>query len=311
MKPLAIGSIKLKNPLILAPMFQVTNLPYRILCRKAGASLAYTEMVYIDALLHKNSKTMEMIKTNKEDYPLGIQVAGSEISQFEKAIPMLSRYNLTDINCGCPSYKITSNNAGAYMLKSPEKIFKIIKKLKDNGLTTTAKIRLGFKTNNAVKIAKEIEKAGADAITIHARLAKDDYSKRADWNQIRKVRRAIGIAVIGNGDILKAEDAKKMLEIADGAMIARGAIGNPFIFKQALHYIKTGKNLKLTLKMRIKSFWDYIKLCEKNEFEDMGQIKHIGCHFITEFNKASNYRNELMKMRDIGQIKTFIKSISP
>lgn len=311
MKPLKIGNIKLKNGLILAPMANITSLPYRILCRRAGASLAYTEMLHFNSIQHRNKKILELMKTSEEDRPIGIQVTGNSEKELLKSISSLKDYDLIDINCGCPSSKIVGNKAGSYLLSSPEKIAKMIKIIKDNGMIASAKIRLGFRTNNSLKVAKAIEKAGADAITIHARLAKDNYSKKADWSQIKKVRRAVGIAVIGNGDILKAEDAKKMLEIADGAMIARGAIGNPLIFRQALHYIKTGKNLKLTPKMRIKSFQDYIKLCEKYEFKDIGQIKHIGCHFITEFNKASSCRNKLMKMGDIEQIKTFIKSISP
>ena len=181
--------------------------------------------------------------------------------------------------------------------------------LKSKDLTVTAKIRLGFKTNNVLKISKMIEKAGADAITVHARLAVDNYSKKADWNQIKKVKEHLGIPVIGNGDIFTAEDASRMLDIADGTMIARGAIGNPLIFKQASYYLKTGKNLEITPKMRLKSFEEYLNLCKKYKFENVGQIKHIGSHFISGFEGASSCRNNLSSLNEIGQIKTFIKSI--
>ena len=218
MKSLKIGNIKLKNPLFLAPMVEVTDLPYRLICRKAGAAMAYTEMFYISQILHENKKTQDLMKTSKEDKPLGIQITGNAPEEFTKVIPYIEPYNLVDINCGCPSIKLINSQAGSYLLNSPEKISKMVRILKSEKVNPeakpiTAKIRLGFKENNVLKVAKMIENAGADAITLHARLAIHGRKIPADWKWIEKVKQNLEIPVIGNGDIFNGEDAEKMLEI--------------------------------------------------------------------------------------------------
>ena len=153
-KKLKIGNIRLENPLILAPMVDVTNLPYRLICRKAGASMAYVEMIYADAITHENKKTKELMRTIRTEHPLGIQITGNSIKEIKDCIPYLKGYDLVDINCGCPSIKITGNEAGSYLLNNPEKIVEMIKVLKKAGLTVTAKVRLGFKKNNVLEVAK-------------------------------------------------------------------------------------------------------------------------------------------------------------
>src|SRR3989344_4806517 len=173
MKSLQIGKIKLKNPLILAPMVDVTDLPYRLICRRAGAALVYTEMLYIDAILHDNLKTKMLMKTSLDDKPVGLQITGNSEEEFERFV--LSRkwkdFELIDLNCGCPSVRITGSEAGSYLLNNPSKIAMMIKILKKTGKPVTAKIRLGFKKNNVLKVARIIEEAGADALTLHTRLA--------------------------------------------------------------------------------------------------------------------------------------------
>src|SRR3989344_4804723 len=154
MKPLKIGNVRLKNRLFLSPMVDVTDLPYRLICRRAGAGMAYTEMLYIDAILHENKKTKNLMKTCKEDKPIGLQVTGNSIEEFEKfsKLKELKNYDLIDINCGCPSVRITGSEAGSYLLQNPSKIGAMIKILKSRGLIVTAKIRLGFKKNNVLEV---------------------------------------------------------------------------------------------------------------------------------------------------------------
>lgn len=312
MKTLTIGKIKLKNPLILAPMLDITTLPYRILCRKAGAALAYTEMINVPAILHDNKKTKIMLKIAKEDRPLGVQVTGNNIEEFRKAIPYLKKYDLVDINCGCPSTRMILSECGSSLLKDPKKIAKIIRMLKEEGLTVTAKIRLGYLKNNVIEIAKEIEKAGADAITVHARQSNQGYNIPADWSWIKKVKESVSIPVIGNGDIDSGKKAEEMLKIADGAMIGRAAMGNPLIFKQVLNYLKTGKEEEVPAKEKIKLYLKYLSLSEKYKTINLGQAKQLSTSFVKGFEGASLYRGKLMQLKSIKEIRRVInKEVLP
>ena len=311
MKSIKIGNIKLKNKLFLAPMVDVTDLAYRLICRKAGAGMAYTEMLYVDAITHENEKTQKLMKTSKEDKPVGIQVTGNNVSEFEKAIKMkvFEKYNLVDINCGCPSIRITGNQAGSFLLKNPDKISGMIKTLKNSGYTTTAKIRLGLENNNVMKVAKSIEKAGADALTIHARLATQGTGTKEDWKWIQEAKKEIGIPVIGNGDIFSGKDTERMLEIADGAMIARAAIGDPHIFERISFYLKTGKERERNFKKNIDYFKKYLYLAKKHDIIDIPRIKYLGTNFLRNKEGAAKLRNELMQKKDFNEIQDFIRNI--
>ena len=311
MKSLKIGDVKIKNRLFLSPMVEVTDLPYRLICRKAGAGMAYTEMLYIDAITHENAKTKKLMETSREEKPIGIQVTGSNTSELQKAISMkvFDKYDIVNINCGCPSVRITGNEAGSFLLKNPEKIAGMIKLLKDAGYTTTAKIRLGYENNNVMKVSKMIEKAGADALTVHARLAIHSGKIPADWSWIKKIKNEIGIPVIGNGDIFSGEDTGKMLEIADGAMIARAAIGDPYIFERIEKYLKTGKEPDFDLKKNLSAFKEYLALCKKYDFRDIGRIKYVGGNFIRKFEGAAKKRSELMNAKSFEEISRVAKVI--
>lgn len=309
LKPLKIGKIKINNPILLAPMVDITDMPYRLICKKAGAALCYTEMLYVDAIIHENKKTQKLMQFSNKEKPIGIQITGNNLEHFKQATPYLKKYSLVDLNCGCPSEKITGNQAGSYLLNNPHLIGDIIKLLKKAKLTVTAKIRLGYKKNNSLEIAKIIESAGADAITIHPRLATHGYDTKADWSQIKLIKQHLKIPVIANGDILNEEDAKNILEQTgcDGLMIARGAIGDPLIFKKINHYLKTGKKIKFSIKDNLKLLSDYLKICKKHDFQDIARIKRISCKFIKGFDGASKNRNEIMQLSSIDEIKNLIE----
>lgn len=311
MKSFKIGNIRLKNRLLLAPMVDVSDLPYRLICRKAGAALCYIEMLNIGAILHENEKTTRLMKTCANDKPVGIQITGHNIKQFKEVVPYLLKkgYDLVDINCGCPSVRTLNNDSGSFLLKKPEKIASYIKVLKNAGFTTTAKIRLGFKNNNAVKIAKIIEKAGADALTVHARLAHDSYKIPADWKWIAAVKKEAGIPVIGNGDISSGKSAAEMLEIADGAMIARAAIGDPLIFKRILYYLKTGKEKDFDFSANLGMFSGYLNLAEEHRVIDLARIKFAGAHFLRNVLGARKLRAEFMQKKSFEEIVEFANSV--
>lgn len=307
-----IGNIKLKNRLFLAPMVEVTDCAYRLLCRSEGAAMAYTEMIYVDAILHENSRTQGLMKiAGRKDRPVGLQVTGNNLSEFTKfsKLKILDDYDLIDINCGCPSSRIVGNEAGSYLLRTPEKIGDMIKTLKDAGHIVTAKIRLGFKNNNVLEVSKVVEKAGADLLTIHARTADQKYTDAPDWNWIAKVKREIGIPVVGNGGVVSGESASKMLDICDGAMVASAAIGNPFIFREILRYLKTGKEKEITKKDRLSGFYEYVKLAEKNDVFEMSRVKYIGSNFLKGFDGASVARVGLMKCKSVKDVNGLLKSL--
>lgn len=309
MKTIKIGGLRVRNQLFLAPMVDVTDLAFRLLCRKEGVGMAYTEMLYIDAILHENLKTKKLMTTCEKDKPLGIQITGNNENEFRKIIPYIYNYDLVDLNCGCPSMKIIGSSAGSYLLRKPEKIKRIIKIFKDQGLNVSAKIRLGFKENNVLKVAKTIERAGADALAVHARLAVDGNNVSADWKWISKVKKEVGIPVIGNGDINSGKRAKEMLEIADGAMIGRAAIGDPSIFSRITHYLRTGKEKEIDYKKNLKYFREYLKLTKKYDLIDIGRIKYLGGNFIKGFEGASKLRSQLMSLKNFDEIEEFVNNI--
>lgn len=311
MKSLKIGNIKIKNPLFLAPMVDITDLAYRLICRNAGASMAYTEMLYTNAILHRNPKTLSLMKTCKEDKPVGIQITGSSIKEFQQLTKTnyLKKYSLVDLNCGCPSIKITGNKAGSYLLNNPDKISEIIKILKTSNKPVTAKIRLGFKKNNVISITKKLEKAGADALTLHPRLAIHGRSIPADHKETKRLREKIGIPLIANGDIFTPEKAEELLDIADAIMIARGAIGNPLIFKQILHYLKTGKKIETTQTQRLTQFQSYLILTKKHKLENFQRAKYLASNFIRNSKSASLIRQKISKTTSILELKNLIKEV--
>ena len=346
MKSLKIGNLKLKNRLVLAPMVDITDLPYRLICKRAGAALVFTEMLYIDAILHENKKTLNLMKTVKEEKPVGLQITGNSGEEFEKFVKSKKwkDFELIDLNCGCPSIRITGNKAGGYLLRNPEKIRNMVGILKKTGKPVSVKIRLGFKKNNVLEVAREIERAGADALTVHARLAVDGRNVPADWSWISKVKKIVKIPVIGNGDVFSGENASRMLKICDGVMIARGAIGDPLIFSRILRYLggegdgkvnrekKSDEKIELSGKSRseligssgleegdglknvnenLNLFLEYLRLEKKyygNEI-DIGRVKYLGSRFLRGFSGAGGKRDELMSLKTIGEIEGFARKI--
>jgi len=312
MNILRIGNIKLKNRLFLAPMVEVTDCAYRVLCRKYGAAMAYTEMIYVDAILHENDRTKKLMTiASAGDRPVGLQVTGNNLIEFTKfsKLKLLEDYDLIDINCGCPSSRIVGNEAGSYLLKTPEKIGSMICVLKDAGHVVTAKIRLGYKNNNVLEVSKVVEKAGADLITIHARTAEQRSSSLPDWSWISKVKREIGIPIVGNGGVVSGKAAVEMLDIADGAMVASAAIGNPFIFRSILNYMKTGKEKEVTKNERVNGFSEYVKLSERFGVFDMSRIKYIGSNFLKGFDGAFKARSTLMAVKTKDEMNEFVDSL--
>ena len=245
-----IGSVEIENPFVLAPMAGITDLPFRLLCKEQGADLLYTEMVSAKAISYHNRNTVSLMETDPKEYPVALQLFGSEpelMGEVAKSIED-QPFDILDINMGCPVPKVVNNGEGSALLKDPALIREIIKAV--SGAVrkpVTAKMRIGFEGADVdpVEIARIMEDAGAAAIAVHGRTRQQYYSGRADWETIRRIKEAVSVPVIGNGDVDSPEKAEAMFRETgcDAVMIGRAVRGNPWIFREMNHYFATGELL--------------------------------------------------------------------
>ena len=245
-----IGSVEIENPFVLAPMAGITDLPFRLLCKEQGAGLLYTEMVSAKAISYHNRNTVSLMETDPKEHPVALQLFGSEpelMGEVAKSIED-QPFDILDINMGCPVPKVVNNGEGSALLKAPALIREIIKAV--SGAVrkpVTAKMRIGFEGADVdpVEIARIMEDAGAAAIAVHGRTRQQYYSGRADWETIRRIKEAVSVPVIGNGDVDSPEKAEAMFRETgcDAMMIGRAVRGNPWIFREMNHYFATGELL--------------------------------------------------------------------
>lgn len=298
-KEIKIGNVNIKNNVFLAPMAGITDLPFRHICKKFNPGLMYTEMVSAKGLVYEDIKTNKLLTLLKDERPSAVQIFGSDKEDIIGAIKKLNEIeeiDIIDINMGCPAPKVTKNGDGSALLKDLDKIDEITKvAVETSKKPITVKFRVGYKKddNVAVKVAKICEKNGVSAITVHGRTKEQMYTGINNLDVIKEVKEAVNIPVIGNGDVVSIETANKMFEYTkvDGIMIARGAMGRPWIFEEIL----TGKNTKLTMQDKLDIMLEHIDVATKyyGEKKAVPELrKHIACYL--KGLKNSSYVKDLI-----------------
>ncbi|HSV43476.1 MAG TPA: tRNA-dihydrouridine synthase family protein, partial [Candidatus Bathyarchaeia archaeon] len=242
-----IGSIQLPDrPLFLAPMHEVTDQPFRLICKRMGADVMVTEFVSVEALIREVAKAKAKMAVLEQEHPIGIQIFGANEGSFKEAVAVAERFkpDFIDINAGCSVGKHAGRGECAGLLRDLPRFERIVKEtVGATSLPVTVKTRLGWNAESMVilDVAKMVEQAGAKALTVHCRTKVQNYKGAADWNWLEKIKKVIAIPLIGNGDVFSPQDARRMFETGcDGVMIGRGALTNPWIFRQVHHYLDTG-----------------------------------------------------------------------
>lgn len=315
-----IGNIKLSAPLALAPMAGITDLPFRLICRRLGCGMTVSEMVSAKGLLYKNVKTTEMLRIDDGERPTAIQLFGSVPAELAEAARMVeaSGADMIDFNMGCPVPKIVNNGEGSALMKNPQLAHDILAAMvKAVKIPVTVKFRAGWDdaNRNAVEIARAVEAAGVSAVAVHGRTRQQFYEGKADWSIIADVKQAVKVPVFGNGDIFTVADGLRMLEQTgcDGLMIGRGADGNPWLFA-ALAAALRGEPLPQppSLKERLAQAAEHLDMliAYKNEVVAVKEMRRHISAYLKGMPHAAEFRGRFHKVDTQEQFSELLAEYS-
>ena len=301
---LKIGNVELENNIILAPMAGITNLPFRMICKKFGPGMVCTEMASSKAMFHNDQKTKRLLNTEGEKRPISFQIFGSDEETLGYAAKYVSQFaDIVDINMGCPAPKVVKNGDGSKLLLDLEKAKRIMEAVVENSrVPVTLKIRKGWDKEHvvAVEVAKIAEEVGISAITVHGRTRSEFYTGKADWEIIKKVKESVNIPVIGNGDVIDEESAYQMFQETgvDGIMIGRGSFGNPWIFQKIIHFLETGEKLPdPSNEEKLKIMKEHIDLAVKEKGEiAVKELRKQIAWYTKSLKNSSEFRNSINKI---------------
>jgi tRNA-dihydrouridine synthase B len=307
-----IGQLIIDRGIFLAPMEDVSDYPFRMICKNLGADLVYSEFISSEALIREAEKAFKKMSIRAEEHPIGIQIYGNRVEAMVTAAQIAEEKqpDFIDINFGCPVKKVALKGAGAGLLLDIPLMIKICEEVvKHTELPVTAKTRLGWDSDSIVikEVAEQMESVGIEALTLHARTRAQGFKGEADWNWIREVKETVTIPVIGNGDVTKPEQVREMFESTgcDAVMIGRGAIHNPWIFRQAKSHLHTGiTGPDVTLKERIQVLKDHYRYSAEYKGEKRGVLemrKHIS-GYLKGLPHISKFRSELMQDLNLMQV---------
>jgi tRNA-dihydrouridine synthase B len=309
-----INNINYKLPLILAPMEDVSDISFRKICKKLGADIVFTEFVNAEGLTRGSKKTYKKMLFEDDERPIVVQIYGENIDSMKKAAKMAEelRPEIIDINAGCWVKKIANRGAGAGLIKDPDYLEQMVYEVANAvSIPVSVKTRIGWDENsiNILENAQRIEKAGAKLLTLHCRTRSQGHSGNPDWEWINRVKEVVKIPVVLNGGLMELSDIQKAIETtrADGLMIARGAIGQPWIFKIAKEFIENNKLIDISIEERFEILFEHLNLSYqyKSEF-GLIEFRKFYTGYLKGLYNASQIRSKLMLLKDINEIKTLL-----
>ncbi len=319
MDELRIGSIAIKRTAALAPMASVADRSYRQICREFGAAYVVSEMISSKGLCYNDKKSAKMCRISDAERPCAIQLFGEDPEFIGKAAYLLNKYNpdIIDINMGCPVPKIVGNGSGSALMKDPTRAEEIVRAaVKNSRVPVTVKMRIGWdeESINAVDFAKRMEQAGANAITVHGRTRKQMYSGKADWEMIARVKNAVSVPVIGNGDVDSAQSCERMYSETgcDLVMIGRASYGKPWIFEEIEHYFNTGEILPpKTLDERMEIMLKHARMviADIGEHQGMKEMRHNVIWYVKGIKGAASLRRECSELVSYSQLEDMVRRI--